>query len=133
MPRPRFSDWLVQDTTVITAGASSIFDIDQIDTFYPQYCVVATYNQTGGTAGLTGTLYPGFALSVSGQQSITYANNGNSITEFSQTLPSYNASSPQTKATAFSADAEIYPRYIRLVLTNLDTANSVSIRIIGDR
>lgn len=137
MPRPRFSNWPVADRITgqtlnsVSVGASAVFHVDLQDTFFPQFLLMATYPVTGSTCGLTCTIYPGFAVDAA--QDVIYADNGNAITEFGTTkVPTINTGTPQTQNIAFAVSAEVYPRYLKLILVNPDTHN-VMVTLVGDR
>lgn len=130
MPRPRFSNRLVADTFTIPAGSAVDVIVDLQDSFYPQLMVKVTYPATSNPAGVTCTIYPGFA--VDNLQTIEFSDNGNSVTEFAQTLPTPSLGTQQIKRTAFAVNAEVYPRHIKLHLVNTDTTNAVAVRIVGD-
>lgn len=130
MPRPRFSEWLVQDTTTVAAGASSYIVVDQVDTFYPQFLTETTWATTASTTGLAVCIFRGYALAVSGVQVITYADIPDWVTVYSQPTGS---SSNQTTRNDWTTNPELYPRYLKFALINLDQTNSMTTRVLGDR
>ena len=141
MPRPRFSNWTVATNVTIAGGATGIFVLDLIDTFYPQIMVKATYATTGGVAGLQGRLYPGFITATNGNaefgslgtETIEYVDNYDSIPDFVTYAPTLNSGTTQTIRIGFDLDAEQYPRFLKLWLFNSDPTNPVVVSIYGDR
>lgn len=127
MPRPRFADWAVQATTTLAAGATATVDIDQIDTFDPQYCIQSTWTQTASATGMSVAIYRGYVIN----GAVTYTTAGDNVPVDSQ--PPASSGTPQTVVNDFSVDCTVYPRRIRLQIINLDKTNPMSYTIAADR
>ena len=127
MPRPRFGLNILADTFTLAAAGSENVDVDLTDSFYPQILVIVTYQATASTTGVDCTIYPGFYEDA---DTILYSDNGDSVSEMQD--PTGSVGTPQTKKTAFSVNAEQYPRRIRLRFTNNDATNACTIKVIGD-
>lgn len=128
MPRPRFSNRLVADTFTIPAASVVAVDIDLQDSFYPQLMIKVDYPVTGNPAGVTCVLYAGFV--VDNLQNVEYVDNSSTVAEMQNPIP--NTATPQTKRSGFAVNPEVFPRFLRLRLTNTDTVNAVTVRIVGD-
>lgn len=125
MPIPRFSSWVIQDYTTCSAGASSVVDVDLEDTFAPQICIKATWGTTASTTGYSLKIYRGYLI----DGVLTYTTNYDTVTITSAPTPS---ASNQTTINDFAVDPTAYPRYLRLVLQNLDASNPMTFKIVGD-
>ena len=129
MPRPRFSDWIITPTPItIPKGDSYNLDIDFTDTFYPQIMIKQTYAATAATTGCSVTIYPGFAVDVTG--TIEYVDNGDTI---SMVTPTASQGTTQVTRTGFSVNEERYPKRSRFKIVNNDATNSVTVFVAGDR
>lgn len=132
MPRPRFSNWFIQDTFTISAGASSNVDVDQVDTFYPQYFLITTWASTASSTGYSLGIQRGYVTATNGAggMTVTYTDVADAVTIHSQPTAS---SSNQVTHNDFAINPEAYPRFLRFVITNLDGTNSMTCKIVGDR
>jgi hypothetical protein len=147
--------WVINRADTLLPSQTKFYGLDLIDTFYPQLLVICSYASTGPVGGVQATVYPGFEISSGGSEeyssntpvvnsmvvtnstsvisnaTVYWAANGNQITDM--VAPTLNSSSAQTIGTAFSLDAEEYPRFVLLSLTNTSSTYPVSIQIYGDR
>lgn len=127
MPRPRFSNWVIGSGLTLAGGATALIPIDQVDTFYPQYCLQSSWTATASSTGYSLKIYRAYTIN----GSLVYTTDGDSVTISSQ--PTASQSTTQTVVNDFSVDPELYPRYIGFYITNLDATNTMTYSIVGDR
>lgn len=140
MPRPRFSNRFLGGPFVVPATGTLTLVVDLLDSFYPQIMIKATWQTTAATTGLSGTITPGFVTATNGNpeygsygtETVEWVDNPDTITDFATTNPIPGTGTPQTKRTGFSVNPETYPRFIKLTITNNDTANPVTLIFYGD-
>ncbi len=133
MARQKHTVMNLASVFTMAATSTSTVYMDLIDADNPQVLVTSSHASTSAAAGLTASIYPGFASSAGlTADTAVYADNGNTISEFTTNIPTLNSSSLQTKRTAFAISASSYPIFVKLVLTNTDPVNSVSVSILGD-
>ena len=127
MPRPRFSNWPIQLNQTLAPSASTFIIADQLDTFYPQYCLQATWPSTSATTGYSIYIYRGYSIN----ETIVWTTGGDELDV--DYPPAAGSGSPVTTVNDWDVNSEQTPRYIGFQVINLDASHPMTYNFVGDR